>query len=300
MDRIFIAGVDTVAGGNMACTLDKRFEITGCALENEVTIDGRSFSVGKQIPHKQIVQSNASQVVYCGLASRTSWMTDHAVVEAAERKRVRTWARAAAAAGVSFTYVSSDGMFSGPWLYHAEDSESFAQTTLARALISLEQEVQETNPNALIVRTNCFGWSPDGDELIESILSQIEDGARRFPHRHHASMIHAGELAECIAAAWNQSATGILHIGGGQRVNQNEFAAQLAAKFGIEMKRGVAGPSRELNSPAMETAFRGERMKALLQRALPDLGSAMTRLHNEKASGFQQRFKARPARARVA
>ena len=300
MDRIFIAGMDSVAGANMACAYSDRFQVTGCALNAPVHIDGTRYDVASATPHTLISRAGVQQVVYCGLASRSSWMTDHAVIEAEERRRVRTWSRAAAAAGISFTYISSDGIFSGPWLYHDEKSDAFATTTVAKALATLEDEVREAHTDALIVRTNCFGWSPDGDQLVESILSQIESGARQFPYRHHATIIHAAELAELITRAWSGAVTGILHIGGGQRTNQNQLAQSLAAEFGLQLNHSPCGPVRELSRPAIESSFRCERLKSVLGGSLPDLTQSVTRLREEHESVFIRRFQQRTVAARVA
>ena len=111
---------------------------------------------------------------------------------------MRVWARAVRDAGCRLTYLSSDAVFTGPWLFHAEDSPHHCQSLEAVRLRSYEELVARVVPDALIVRTHAFGWSPDGEGWVESLLGDLEDRAADADPVRHATPILATDLVFAI------------------------------------------------------------------------------------------------------
>ena len=81
------------------------------------------------------------------------------------------WIDAAHEAGCRLTLISSDAIFTGPWMFHAENSHSLCTSTEASLLKQIEQHAADKSADALIVRTHAIGWQPgSGHGWLETLL----------------------------------------------------------------------------------------------------------------------------------
>lgn len=293
MDSILVVGTDTVVGANLAAYwTDGGRAVAGLSRS---AIDAEFTPLALDEARRQVAAARPSAVIYCGAASDSAW--SYPAIDAAAEGHLRIWARAVRDAGCRFTYLSSDAVFTGPWLFHAEDSPHHCPSLEAGRLRSMEELVERVVPEALIVRTNAFGWSPDGEGWIESLLGGLDDGAIESDPIRHATPILATDLAEIIARANEEELTGPLHAAGAERLSHATFLRMLAEQFGLPVP--AAEPIAELAAPASgfgrgETSLRTGRAKNTLNLAMPRLMDGLARLHAQSVDGFRDRL-AEPA-----
>lgn len=289
VDSIFVVGTDTIAGANLA---------------THWTDGGRSVNGSKRDTHEpgvnpvsleearaQLAAARSDVVVYCGAASESAWSWP-AISTAAEGD-LRIWARAARDLNCRFTYLSSDAVFTGPWLFHAEDSTHHCQSLEASRLRSMEELVQRIVPAALIVRTNTFGWSADGDGWIETLIAGLEDEEIDADPVRHATPILATDLANILCRAHEEHLDGVLHIAGAERTSHAAFLRMLGDRFGLPTP--AAPRSSVLATSATgfgrgETSLRTGRAKNVLNLAMPSLAEGLARLHGQNIDGFRNRL----------
>jgi dTDP-4-dehydrorhamnose reductase len=239
----------------------------------------------------QLAAARPNRVVYCGAASESAW--SYPAIDAAADADLRVWSRAVREFGCRFTYLSSDAIFTGPWLFHAEDSTHHCQSLEAGRLRAMEELVERILPESLIVRSNLFGWSADGLGWIESLIASIEDGSITADAVRHATPILATDLAAILQRAHEEELTGSLHIGGAERVSHAAFVRMLAEEFGLEAPRVV--PTSVLATSATgfgrgETSLRSTRAKNVLNLAMPSLADGFARLNAQNTDGFRARL----------
>lgn len=289
MDSILVVGTDTVVGANLAAYwADGGRSVAGLSRS---VIDVEFTSVALDEARRQLAAARPTAVVYCGAASDSAW--SYPAIDAAAEGHLRIWARAVRDAGCRLTYLSSDAVFTGPWLFHAEDSPHHCPSLEAGRLRSMEELVQRVVPEALIVRTNAFGWSPDGEGWIESLLGGLDDGAVEPDPVRHATPILATDLAEIVARANEEELTGPLHAAGAERLSHAAFVRMLAEQFAVPAP--VVGPTAALAAPASgfgrgETSLRTRRAKNSLNLAMPRLAEGLARLHTQSVDGFRERL----------
>jgi dTDP-4-dehydrorhamnose reductase len=220
----------------------------------------------------------------------------------------RAWTRAARELGATLTLISSDAVFSGPWMFHGETSTAFCESASARTLRALESATIDECPQALVVRTHAYGWSPVADGLgwIEGILGALEsDRPGVFDCIPHATPILAADLADLLDRAWQANLIGLYHIGGAERTNPHRFVQNLAGVFDLTPPRAtlLAPPESVQNGFAQgESSLHTRSVCRALGVSMPILIEGLKRLRDQRDDGFDRRFQGscRFAASRVA
>ena len=298
MDTVIVAGVETVAGANLAATLAEQFRIVAHSFGNEVVIHGCDSSLipasGPSGIGEIMAGEQPKHVVYCGAAAVSSWSDDAASFAKIELSRVRQWAANTAEFGARFTFVSSDALFTGPWIFHSEHCDCRSRHAAAASIGRMETDVQRLCPSALIVRTNVFGWSPPGNAgFVTGMLESLESDSRRLrvDYVRHATPILASQLAGLTALAWKRGTTGVLHIVGAERVNPAAFVARLAERFSLPLPR-IERASGQNIFGAGETSLRTDLARRTLGCGMPMLHEGFDTLFDQMSNGYCDRLNA--------
>jgi dTDP-4-dehydrorhamnose reductase len=289
VDSIFVVGTDTLAGANLAAHWTDGGGSVNSFQRDANEAESGPIALDEARAHLAAAKPNT--VVYCGAASESAW--SYPSVGAAAEGDLRVWARAVREFGSRFTYLSSDALFTGPWLFHAEDSTHHCRSLEAGRMREMEELVQRIVPEALIVRTNTFGWSSNGDGWIETLIACLEDGTIEADPVRHATPILATDLASILTRAHEEGLNGFLHVGGAERVSHAVFLRMLAEQFAL--------PAPETHHPGSlassatgfgrgETSLRTSRAKNVLNLAMPSLAEGFARLHSQNINGFRSRL----------
>lgn len=293
MDTILIIGIESVAGANIAATLQGATSIVGISAVPGIQIDGcRILQSGGSI-EQQINAAGPDRIIFCGASARSTWDLAETRRAGFDDSLAVDWATAANAAGIEFTMISSDAVFTGPWMSHAEDDTHFCETPQAERLRQIESEVVRSHSRALVVRCNVFGWSPTASALgfAEAMLANLETGGRTdIQFLCHSGPILATELATMVCKAHATGLSGFLHLGSAERVNPFQFAERLAEAAGLQppqfpgettLENPVTGFGRG------ETMLNCRRASALLGIRMPLLSDGINGFLAQTESGFR-------------
>lgn len=299
MDTLLIAGLDTVVGTNLAARLIDRFSVIGVCLHEPVSLDGchsgQCRGQDENDIREWVESTRPTHLVYCGPAANSTWddTADHRPdvesVDVAGR-----WAGIAREYGARFTLVSTDAVFTGPWIFHDEDSACVGNSPQARAARRSEKLAARQCPGALIVRTNVFGFS-HGYGWIERTVDGLEtETSGPFDFQRHATPILATDFAEILDRAWDARLDGVYHISGTERINPNQFVHKLAGEFGLPSPEPVNG-NRLLDRPTGygcgETSLHTTRIRKALGIPMPTATDGLIRLREQKLNGFGDSLK---------
>lgn len=301
MDKLIIAGVDTILGGNMAAWLSDRFEIIGLTSGPKVQIAGCKTT---QIPSRdpQAIQAwmaaeRPDWLVYCGPWTESAWTAQQdsgSFLKATES--VLPWVKGAQSVGCASTVISSDAVFTGPWMFHDEASDHFCATPAAQSLRQMEEAIAAISPSTMVVRSHVFGWSPlaQTEGFIEQTLSHMYAGRRlNLDCVRHATPILATDLAEVLEQAYSAGLTGLYHIGGAERLNPYRLGTLLANAFGCPYT--PAAPLEPLTERCSqfgsgETSLQSLKIRKSLGCSLPLISEGLERLHAQSLNGYRDQF----------
>ena len=301
MDKVLIAGIETVVGGNLAAGLAQQSPVTGVTLGEPTQIAGINLeSQVASTPEavQQIIQKvRPTRVVLCGSAARSGW-DGSAPPGEADLEQASWWSDAVRESGAQLTLISSDAIFTGPWMFHAENSHSLCPSAPAQTARDIEARVLANCPEALIVRTHAFGWQPgEKSGWIESLLTKLERGFDTdLDCTRYASPILATELIEIISAAWTVGLSGIYHVAGAERVNPVQFASRLAQQFHLPIPLTMARESligRPSGFGCGETSLQTRKIRRALGVSMPMLDEGLQRLFQQHVEGHRDRLSGR-------
>ncbi|MCA9039306.1 MAG: sugar nucleotide-binding protein [Planctomycetaceae bacterium] len=239
MDTLLIAGIDTVAGSNIANALSNSYNVIGLSFTTPVSFAGSETELCPGDSEAEIsacLQNiNPNWILYCGPAACSSWEVEPAQLRnPALVEDAKLWAAAAKKAGCRFTAISSDAIFTGPWMFHTEESRCYCSSPEAQNLLKMEKAISTACPNATIVRTHVFGWTPEkmNSQSIDQVLQKLEAG-EEFPGTSYSSPILGAQLADILVKLEERKLNGTFHIGSAERCNPQQFAAHVALEFGL-------------------------------------------------------------------
>lgn len=313
MDTILIVGVETVVGANLAVGLSEERRVVGLSRDRKVALQGVEVSFlaseSESAVRNALATAAPGRVILCGAAARSCWEEVDGAAVAGCVDAAECWARAAAEAGIPLTVISSDAVFSGPWMFHRENSTSLCNSAEAAAIRSMEERVLEIVPSALVVRTNAYGWSPTGDAgWLESTLSAV--AARTMSTTdclRHATPILATDLVPLLQDAWTHDLQGVYHISGSERTNPVQFIEALADQFELPVPLRCRVEPLSIRPEGFgrgETSLHTKKIRKALDVALPTVVEGLARLRSQQLTGFADRIhptmKLEPARSRVA
>ncbi|GIX04475.1 MAG: hypothetical protein KatS3mg114_0344 [Planctomycetaceae bacterium] len=299
MTTVFIIGVDHMVGANFAVKLADQHRVVGISWGTNLV--GSSGMVEPSRPTaegiRQLIRTyQPARLVYCGLGASACWDDYPPSAYLHDVQRLQLWLEATQHEAVHWTYLSTDGIFTGPWMFHAENSRSLCRSIPAQQLYQAEQAVLSRHPSAFVVRTHAFGWSAQPCEAcwFDRLWQGLQEGAAVLcdPVRH-ASPILVTDLIDSILHAWEAGLSGVYHIAGAERVNPVRFAQQLAQVFGLEYHH--AGSQESLTKLAQgfgrgETSLQTRKIRRALGISLPLLHEGLLRLQQQLTNGHAARL----------
>ncbi|MCA9029327.1 MAG: sugar nucleotide-binding protein [Planctomycetaceae bacterium] len=297
MESLLVVGVDTVVGANIAASLADRHRVLTWAPERRYDIAGCQALDPADTVCQVVEASKPDRIVYCGPAARSIWdPRSKASITEAMVDQAREWAAAAKEANAEFTMISSDALFTGPWMFHDEESPGQCHSIEALTVRATEEQVQEQLPGALIIRTNAFGWSPDPSRSgwLEKMLAEVE--SRRVveqDHIRHATPILATDLADILDRAHAERLTGVFHVAGAERVSPLKFAQRLADQFDLPwlaLRRDSALSAPPQGFGLGECSLQTKRIRKALCVAMPLLSEGLARLEAQHVNGYRQQL----------
>jgi dTDP-4-dehydrorhamnose reductase len=300
MDTLLVIGAESTVGANVACTLADAFQVVGLSRSAEVELGGcRTIAcefTEAELAH-WVEEVAPAWVVFSGALARSSW--DEADVPgqwlAAEPRLASAAAAAAQRVGARLTLISTDAVFAGPQMFHAEHSTTSVSSPLSEAALAAEQAVVQGigDSQGLVVRTHAYGWSPTTHEIgfAEHFWQSLQAGLPVAADAHrHATPILATDLAGLLHAAYRAGLHGVLHIAGAERTNPRRFAHELAATLGLP--RGPQLAAAEMAwQRAKETSLISRRAQQALQQPLPMLREGLRRFVAQLDNGYRDRVR---------
>jgi dTDP-4-dehydrorhamnose reductase len=299
VERLLIVGIDTVVGANLAAQLADQFHVTGLSTGEEIAIEGCVTTLApiSDAPsaRQAIALYRPDRLVLCQAAGDSSWHSAGTANVRSAADATRAWIEAARAAGKYLTLISTDAVFTGPWMFHAETCDSFCRAGEAQTLRTLEMAALEDSAHSLVVRTHPYGWSPQLDGgWIDGILAALEaDQPPVFDSVAHATPILATDLADVLSSAWNAGLSGLYHVAGAERTNPHHFACALARVFDLDPPQAVClapTASPPTGFARGEASLHTRSIRRALGIELPMLVEGLERLRAQHDQGFDRRF----------
>lgn len=300
MKTLFLFGLDTVSGANIANTLSSQYRIIGIAEKFPVeirdcqTLSGEAATVDPVSLLKEVSPDYVLDASCCG---DSSWNPQARIGQPDQCQASLERAKACATLGIPFTFLSSDAVLTGPWMFHEETSQGYSSSECSQRLLKTEQAIQQAHSESLIVRTHPLGWSTFGGEnstgWLESLLSRMRTARPCFELNQpgYATPILASELASILERAWSENLKGVYHIAGAERVNRFQLARRIAEYFQLRASLLASSENHftaadRQNFGCGESSLQTRAIRRELCLAMPTLGESLQMLLDQRDNGY--------------
>ncbi len=206
-------------------------------------------------------------------------------------KATRELARIASELGILFVYISTDYVFDGKIGNYKETDAPCPINAYGTSKLSGEEAVREECPEGLVIRTSIFGYNVQPKTgLAEYVIKSLKNGKplARFTDQF-STPIYTRDLSRLILKLLDRRATGLFHIGGGDRISRYDFAIRVARAFSLssELIRPAAFvPLQGLAQRPVDTSLSGEKVEAYLNDSLPKVEEGLLMLSEELRSFY--------------
>lgn len=300
--RILITGASGLLGANFVIEAMKRSH-TVIALCHRHAIDlpgTQSWPLditNRTAVHTVVEAVRPDWIVHCAAVTDVEWSerfpqeTHRVNVEGS-----KSVAEAAHANGARLVHVSTDSVFSGEHGSYVEDDVPQPINVYAKSKLAAEHAVLLIAPNALIVRTNVYGWNLQPKQsLAEWVVSELSAGRRvggwqdiRF------TPILANDLCNIILDMMDYDLEGVFHVAGGNSCTKYEFACAAARQFGLDTKLVTPSSMADYGGVAprpRDTSLKTGKIQAAIGRPMPSVSAGLARFKLLRDVGFPSKLK---------
>lgn len=183
-------------------------------------------------------------------------------------------ASAASAVGARLIHISTDAVFDGSVGGYRETDAPSPFSVYGESKLAGEAQVHAAYPQALIARTNFFGWSPSGTRsILEFFVNNLRAGVRiRGYDDFVVTSLYVDHLVDALWHLASTEAAGVLHVTSQDPLSKYAFGVQVAETFGLDAglielsSAAAAGPEM---SRARNLSLDTSTAAALLGHPLP-------------------------------
>ena len=200
-------------------------------------------------------------------------------------------AQACGQAGLPLVHISTDHLFAGDVPQVDENHAVSPRNVYARTKAEAESRVLDACPDALVVRTNFYGWGPSyrrsfSDSIIGSLRSG--DAVTLFDDVFYTPILIEA-LVRAIQDLVALRARGIYHVVGDERISKYDFGLRLARHFQLDpslIGRGALSDQRGLARRPPDMSLSNHKARGLLGRQLGGVDEHLARLYQQEQDGF--------------
>lgn len=202
-------------------------------------------------------------------------------------------ARACAKLDLPLIHISTDHLFAGESPFVDETCPTAPKNAYGRTKAEAELRVLEMHAQAIVMRTNFYGWGPSyrrsfSDVVIKALRSGNE--LTLFKDVFYTPILSeaATQAAHDLS---NMKAQGIYHVVGDERLSKYEFGLKIAEEF--ELDSGLIKPGFIADRPLLvqrphDMSLSNKKACTLLGRKLGGVDEHIARLHQQEKNGLAQ------------
>jgi dTDP-4-dehydrorhamnose reductase len=205
-------------------------------------------------------------------------------------------AKACAKIGLPLIHISTDHLFSGEMPLLAEISHVTPVNVYGRTKAEAELRVLDVHPEALVLRTNFYGWGTSYRlSFSDIIVDKLRDGQKMILFQ---DVFYTPILIETVVQVANElvklKARGVFNVVGDERISKHDFGLKLAQEFNLDkdfIQSGYIGNQVSLVQRPHDMSLSNQKVSKLLGRKLGGLSEHLSRLHKQEQNGFAQEMR---------
>lgn len=297
---LLVTGASGLLGANLSrIALVRGYHVIAASHHERLPLEGlESVQVDLTQPGaaaELAYSTHADWIVHCAAVTNLDWCEEHPEEARLVNTEVpRRLAEAARICGSRFTQISTDGVFDGMTGGYRENDPARPLNIYGHSKLNAERAVRSELPEALIVRTNLYGWNfQRKHSLAEWILQRLEAGQRVTAFADVlANPLFVDDLAELLLEAMERELCGTYHLAASDQCTKFEFAQSIAREFGFDQSSIISVKSDEVGLRAARPRkqwLHAGKVTADLGHGMPLIREGVERFHARRGV-FEQNF----------
>ncbi|MBW8010253.1 MAG: SDR family oxidoreductase [Chloroflexi bacterium] len=300
MRRLLVTGASGLMGLNLALEAVGSFEVFGIAHNHSVSSGEFEVISADLLKHdagaKIMDQVQPDWIIHCAaLADLDTCEADPALAKQLNSELPGRLAGEAAQRDIRFVHISTDAVFDGQRGDYAEGDSPHPLSMYAKTKLAGEQAVVETNPLAIIARTNVIGWSLSGKRSLAEFFFnnlQAQTPVKGFKDVFFCPLL-VNDLAAILLDMLEADLNGIYHVVSSDSSSKYEFGVALARKFGFDDSLITPisvedGGLKAARSPNLTLS--NAKLAQALGKPLPDVASGLDGFHRLYQQKYPQKL----------
>lgn len=291
---VFITGGSGLLGVNWAAVVRDRVGVTLAMHDRQITMRRVRTCVVNLASVDSLAHaleaSDADQVVHT--ASMTNVDACERDPDTARRVNVDLAVNVALACrrvGIPLVHISTDHLFGAHRAIVTEDDRPTPTNAYGRTKAEAEARVRDAKADALVIRTNFYGWGPRyRQSFTDGIIAKLRANERVTLFRDvQYSPILVEPLVLAIHELIDRRATGLYHVVGDEHLSKHEFGLRVAAQFGFDgslVAPGSLDDRRDLVARPRYMCLSNERATRFLGRRLGGVTEHLAWLQQQESS----------------
>lgn len=231
-----------------------------------------------------IRQANAAIVVHSAAMTNVDACEEaHEYAVHVNTNIARNVALACRSEGAKLVHVSTDHVFSGINSMMDEGDIVEPINIYAQTKAAGEVAVMDACPNAIVARTNFFGWGlPYRKSFSDSIVEQLRAGREigLFQDAYFTPIL-MNLLVKAAHELVDSNVEGVFHVAGDERVSKYEFGLSIARVFGLDAE--LIKPTRlaerhDLVPRPRDLSLDNTKMRTVIGHSVGDMNSQVLQL----------------------
>tara|TARA_B100000963_G_scaffold40429_1_gene30077 strand:+ start:1264 stop:3330 length:2067 start_codon:yes stop_codon:yes gene_type:complete len=190
---------------------------------------------------------------------------------------------------IKMVHISTDHLFEGKRAFADEKAPIKPLNIYGKTKGEGEIFILDENPNAIIIRTNFFGWGPNHkDSFSDKILKSLENNeTTNLFSDVFFTPVSVNTLRENVYLLLKKNAKGIFNVCSNERITKYHFGLILANTFGFSTK--LINPISIDEVPNLtlrpkDMSLSNHKSCAYLQNTIPSIEKQVQELKREKDS----------------
>lgn len=197
---------------------------------------------------------------------------------------------------IPLTHISTDHLFSGDQTFVNENSLIAPINVYGKTKAEAELQVLEANPEALVIRTNFYGWGTSyRQSFSDMVLNALRANQRISLFRDvYYTPILAEVLVQLVHQLVRRGANGVFNLAGDDRLSKYDFGIRLAKEFGLDSS--LIDADQIANRPLLvqrpcDMSLSNLKVTNFLGVAVGGVGEHLLCLKQQEVNGLAQELK---------
>lgn len=296
MKRILITGGSGLLALNWAITVRNQFELVLAMHRREISLrDVRSIKMDTRSRERilrDIDQIRPDLIIHtAGLTSVEECEKYPDLARSINTDFASDLSSVCSKFRIPMVHISTDHLFSGESQNATEELSVSPINVYARTKAEAEVRMLENYPEALVIRTNFYGWGPSyrqsfSDKIIYSLRKGIE--INLFDDVFYTPIL-AETLVLTVHKLLDLNSAGIFNVVSDDRISKYDFGIAIAEYFELDrnlIKRGKMSQKPGLVQRPHDMSLSNRKASMLLGHTLGGLEQHLNRMLEQEKSGI--------------